>query len=156
MGLNVHAIKWHWERVLKGEVVFPITAVLKVYLAFEPLEAFIVWKKKKKSSSLLSAVTMSWKEILHCHSSWCRKVWSVFFGLAAVTSSGFPINFRDFAGIPPTLIYYHGYEFHVPLSGQGLFVCFSFDGLFVLEIIFGQFFLGRAHPLVTLSKADKP
>lgn len=99
---------------------------------------------------------MSWKEILHCHSSWCRKVWSVFFGLAAVTSSGFPINFRDFAGIPPTLIYYHGYEFHVPLSGQGLFVCFSFDGLFVLEIIFGQFFLGRAHPLLTLSKADKP
>lgn len=46
MGLNVHAIKWHLERVLKGEALFPITAVLKVYLALEPLEVFIVWKKK--------------------------------------------------------------------------------------------------------------
>lgn len=104
----------------KGREEVVLQLFLKVYLHCEPLQVFTVWRKIIFFT--ISCVTTGWKEILHCHCSWCRKVWSISCGLAAVTNSGFPINFRDFAGIPLTLICCHGYEFHVP-TVWAEFVC---------------------------------
>lgn len=49
---------------------------------------------------IVSTNTMSWKEILQCHTQ-CRELQSVSTGPAAVTSTCFHINFSDFASIPP-------------------------------------------------------
>lgn len=81
----------------RGEVVFHVTAVPVIYIYLMNLLRCSFFEEKP---FIIISITTGWKEILHCHCSWCRELWSANFGLAAVPTTDFHINFSDLAGIP--------------------------------------------------------